>query len=428
MKSQPTTLTLGRFNSRRGIFLVVFAIAIGPLMALAGLVLDGGMLYFEKRRMQAAADAGAFAGAHEVQRGNDTMWRDAAWTDAAMNRYDNNASDVTVTVNRPPLSGPNTGNNRAVEVIIEKSVPTTFMRVVSRNSSVVRARAVASVEADFNPPCILALNPKASGAITVSGTADIVATDCTIIANSDSPQAITTNGGINLVADAIGYGNLDGGFNQNGSGTISPTPVPAPIQADPFKDCVEPIPGAQVLRSGSQLQIGGGTTPLLPGYYQGGIKITGGDVTFAAGLYVVDGFAANGGTLTSLPGGITIFNTGAGLNDNISIGGNTSATLVAPISPDTCGNFLFWNSKNATVSNGNGGNADGTVIGTSDSTFEGVFYFPTVQLTYGGNAGTQAPFSMIVADTLKFAGTPNLGVNWRGTGRFPPSQQISMLE
>lgn len=428
MKSQPTTLKLGRFNSRQGIFLVVFAIAIGPLMALAGLVLDGGMLYFEKRRMQAAADAGAFAGAHEVLRGNNTMWRDAAWTDAKMNRYDNSAADVTVTVNRPPASGPNAGNNRAVEVIIEKRVPTTFMRVVSRDSSVVRARAVASVEADLDPPCILALNPKAAGAITVSGTANIVANDCTIIANSDSQQAITTNGGINLQAKAIGYGNLAGGFRQNGSGSIIPTPVPAPIQADPFKDCVEPVPGAQVLRSGSQLQIGGGTTPLMPGYYQGGIKITGGDVTFAAGLYVVDGFAATGGTLTSLPGGITIFNTGARQIDNISVGGNAVAHLVAPNSPDTCGNFLFWNSENAAVSNGNGGNANGVVIGTSDSTFEGIFYFPTVQLRYGGNANTQAPFSMIVADTLEFAGTPNLGVNWRGTGRNPPSQQISMIE
>ncbi|HEY7616203.1 MAG TPA: pilus assembly protein TadG-related protein, partial [Terriglobales bacterium] len=40
------------------------------LGGFAGLVFDGGMLYYEKRRMQSAADAGAMGGAWEIVRGH----------------------------------------------------------------------------------------------------------------------------------------------------------------------------------------------------------------------------------------------------------------------------------------------------------------------------------------------------------------------
>ena len=71
---------------------------------------------------------------------------------------------------------------------------------------------------------------------------------------------------------------------------------------------------------------------------------------------------------------------------------------------------------------------DGTIIGTSDSIFDGIMYFPTVTLHYGGNANQDSPFAMIIADQLKFAGTPKLGVNWKDTNRNPPTQQVSLLE
>ena len=54
-------------KSRRGVALPMMALLIAVLRAFAGLVLDGGRLYFEKRKVQAAADAGAFAGAHVIR-------------------------------------------------------------------------------------------------------------------------------------------------------------------------------------------------------------------------------------------------------------------------------------------------------------------------------------------------------------------------
>src|SRR5690606_13922577 len=148
--------------------------------------------------------------------------------------FDDDASALTVTVNRPPSTGPNSGNNNAVEVIIDRAIATTFLEVVMRQSSTVRARAVAGVVDELDPVCILALNDSAAGAITVSGTADINAPDCTIAARSNSPSAITTNGGVSLNAGAIGYGNYNGGFTQNGNGTINPPPTFIPPPDDPL--------------------------------------------------------------------------------------------------------------------------------------------------------------------------------------------------
>ena len=409
-------------SKKQGIMLMLFAILLAPLLALVGLTIDGGRIYFEKRRMQAAADGGAFGAAREILRGNDALVIAGGQEDAELNGYDNSASDITVTVNRPPSSGPNSGNNNAVEVIIERPIPTTFLKVISRQNSTVRARAVAGVVEELDPPCIIALNPTASGAITVSGTADIYAPDCTVLAESNSPSAITTNGGVSLVAGGIGYGNFGGGFVQNGQGTISPTPVPVPGPGDPFWELPEPNLLDYLLRAQVKVQTASNTN-LLPGIYLGGIKITGGTITLNPGVYIVDGFEATGGTING--NGVMIYNLGTNQNNNISIGGNVQVNLHAPYD-GVYENMLFFNSRNAAT--GNGGNADGTLLGTSDSIYDGIMYFPTVGLTYGGNATQDSPFAMIVADTVTFAGTPQLGVNWEDNGRNPPSQQVSLLE
>lgn len=409
-------------NGRKGIMLMLFAVLLAPLLALVGLTIDGGRIYFEKRRMQAAADGGAFGAAREILRGNDSLVISGGQDDAELNGYDNDATDITVTVNRPPLTGPNSANNNAVEVIIDRPIPTTFLKVILRQNSTVRARAVAGVATELNPPCIIALNPTASGAITVAGTADIYAPDCTVLAESNSPSAITTNGGVSLVAGGIGYGNFGGGFVQNGQGTISPTPVPVPGPGDPFWEVPEPNPADYTLRATSTVQTGSGGT-YEPGFYQGGFKITGGTVILNPGIYIVDGFEATGGSISG--DGVMIYNLGTNKNNNIDIGGGVQTNLHAPYS-GVYENMLFFNSRNAVT--GNGGNADGNLRGTSDSIYDGIIYFPTVGLTYGGNATQDSPFAMIVADTITFAGTPQLGVNWEDNGRNPPSQQVSLLE
>ncbi len=417
-------------SRRRGIMLILFALLLAPLLALIGLAIDGGHVYFEKRRMQAAADGGAFGAAREIFRGNDDRVVSGGREDATLNGYDNALSDITVTVNRPPSSGPNSGNNNAVEVIIERPVATTFMKVITQQDTTVRARAVAGMVLEWDPPCVLALDEDASGAITVSGTTDINLPDCTIIAVSDDPQALTINGGVNINSGGMGFGATSNGYVQNGQGTVTPwPPLPAPGAEDPYYPLPEPLLPYLPELSNSKLQIS--TDRILdPGYYRGGIKITGGNVQLAAGLFIVDGLEVTGGNFGNLDpvtqnGGVTIFNTGAGQNDNIHIGGNVVVDLHATYS-GVYKNILFFNSYSAATNNG--ATSDATLLGTSDSTYDGVMYFPTVKLNYGGSSTQDGTFAMIIANTIELSGTPQLGPDWAGANRTPSLSQVSLLE
>src|SRR5579859_6501274 len=106
-----------RRHGERGAILFLGVLTMFVIMGFAGLALDASYMYFHKRNMQTAADAGAYGGALELLRGN-TDTTTAAKRDTALNGFTDQSDNVTVTVNSPPLSGSETGNASFVEVII----------------------------------------------------------------------------------------------------------------------------------------------------------------------------------------------------------------------------------------------------------------------------------------------------------------------
>jgi hypothetical protein len=405
--------------------LIIFAAAFGLLLAFAGLTLDGGYLYYERQRAQAAADAGAYAGALELRRGSTTWIVPSAKEDAKVNGFDDADPDITVTVNHPPASGPRIGDSNFVEVIVQSLAPTTLMRVVGPNASTVAARAVAGISADYSGPCILALNDSEDGAITVSGTADLNAPNCDVVTRSLDNEAITANGGGCITAQTIAFATgvgTTGGYQANGQNCLSPEPIGIIPPEDPYSTLTEPDKNSVTKQANNRTQITGGTTTLQPGYYKGGIKITGGNVTLNPGLYIVDGIDVSGGSIYG--DGVTIYNTGDGLR-NISFAGGAYTELTA--TNDTSSpynNILFFNSRNSSCGNP----CDGSINGTSDSTFEGVMYFPSVHLDYAGTED-QSAFSQIIADTIRFTGTSLVNLDWDTTpSRTPSATRVSFAE
>ena len=421
---------------RRGSTLVIFALVVGSLLAVVGLVLDGGYAYFERRRAQAAADSAAYAGALEILHDNRTWITQSAQDDAALNGYDDQEPVVTVTVENPPVSGLAVGDNNFVEVVVEREIPTSLMRIVSRQSVTVRARAVAGVTADPGEGCVMALNPTASGALTVSGTANLNAPGCEVVVNSTANDALVANGGgcINSAGTTFGTGQgTAGGYTANGQNCLNPAPVGGIPRPDPYAHLadIEPDPADFVNQTqgmgNNGLKINGNEPQpviLQPGYYQGGIDITGGEVHLSPGMYVVDGFTSNG-NVTIKGDGVTIFNTGAS-NGQISIAGGALLALTAPNDvTNPYNNILFWNSS--TISCANANQCDARINGSSDSIVDGVLYFPTVKLTYAG-VQTTTGVTQIIADTLQFTGTSYTGTNWASSGRTPSVQRVSFAE
>ncbi len=150
----------GRDDGEEGQAVVLFAIMMLALLFAVGLAIDAGQLYSAKRTEQEAADAAAFAGAVVLyQQGTGAQAIEAARTDALTNGYVSGggctlqspgscydaATQTTVSVYWPPISGLYLGNIKHVEVEITRQVKTALVPAQAAFNPV-RARGVAGSE------------------------------------------------------------------------------------------------------------------------------------------------------------------------------------------------------------------------------------------------------------------------------------------
>jgi len=139
---------------------VVLALSMVAILAMAGLLLDSGIAWVNRRDAQTAADTAALAAVKAMAANNladDPAVRHTAAVSAANAMSATNgfpagsvscpgqAAAQGVVVNNPPLSGPHTGDNLYVEVIATGAMNTTFARIVGQNCWLVSARAVAQL-------------------------------------------------------------------------------------------------------------------------------------------------------------------------------------------------------------------------------------------------------------------------------------------
>jgi len=141
----------------QGQMIVIFALCLTAIISMAGLLVDGGMAWAERREAQSAADTAALAAARAIVKGASAT--DAARTIAATNGFPANLVDCagvthvngSVVVNRPPTQGAHTtaldpvNANDYVEVITSRAVHTTFAAAVGQGCWMVSARAVSSI-------------------------------------------------------------------------------------------------------------------------------------------------------------------------------------------------------------------------------------------------------------------------------------------
>ena len=413
------------FHDTKGQVLLVFVVALPLLLAMLGLVLDGGRLFFEKRHAQIAADAGARSAAFELLRGNSLQSEidEASQTEARLNGYDNDAAGTSVAA----LIGPPGYSNEFVRVTVSKQVPTTLMKIFSRNFSTVAARAIAGIVPNTRPPCVLALNPSAPGGLTMNGNAVLNAA-CKVMVNSNSPTAIIQNGsGACINAHKIGFVQPGSFATHGGVSCLNPTPAgQAIVDDDPYDDLTPPDPSSMPLMSNPMEVINegnvAGESPLQPGYYRRGIFVAS-TIAIALdlnpGVYLGDGFAA-AGNVTLRGTDITIIDIcGPGPLSGINIMGTVDADLSAPKDEsDPWQNILFYSLCDD----------DSFITGNVNTRFEGVMYFPNANITFGGNQQATATWGMVIGDTVTFNGSPNLTVNYAMSGRIPDVETIGLVE
>lgn len=389
-----------RFGRRAGQTMLLLAVCIFAMLGILGLVLDGGRIYFEKRRAQAAADAGAMAAAQELRRGLRTPeWvRSSAVNDTELNGYSD--EDSTILVSAPPSSGPRSADDNFAEVRIRRILPTTFIRAVGMRTAEINVRSVAGLLPDqfF---CIYALDTDASGGFTNNGTSTFEA-NCGIMVNSIAGDAFRGLGtGACTKATNISIaGDYSVGCSDPNLQTTPDTGVPA--VPDPLAHLPEP--------DYSTMPAGSFTGPATariysPGVYTNKLQVTSGkSATFLPGIYVLQkGLQFSGGTITG--DGVMFYNVNEQGNDTISISAAATVTLRAPYSGTYMG-ILFFGSRSSPYTPPN----HNIARGSSGSNYTGTFYFPNEHIDFAGTPAGSVGWTIIVARTMDFSGDTGAAV------------------
>jgi Flp pilus assembly protein TadG len=151
----------------RGQALVVTVFSLFLLLACVALAVDVGLTFRERRRVQNAADAAATAAALNYHNTYSiTSAKASGQVASSANGYTNNGSCpgaglTCVTINMPPVNGPNTAYKAYAEAIVSSPYNTSLMGMFGFPRLTVAARAVAG-----NPAA-----SKGCGFVTGSGPA-----------------------------------------------------------------------------------------------------------------------------------------------------------------------------------------------------------------------------------------------------------------
>ncbi|MGA8677435.1 MAG: pilus assembly protein TadG-related protein [Candidatus Acidiferrales bacterium] len=408
-------------KSESGQVLVFAALALVVLTGFAGLAIDMGVLRYQKRLQQSAADAAAIAGASNlvptpsgVSAGAQNASAKNGFTDtgggqtSACTASGATVGTVCVQVNNPPLSGPHTNNANYVEVLVAVVQPTYFMRILGINSEAITARAVATnLSGGPGSGCVYALG-QSNTDIDFTGNDSVLGPQCGIVDDG----GMKVSGNVTVTAASIG---VAGAYSASGNVSVTPTPVTGiPAAADPLAYLTPPTAGACVANPNLS---GNGTVTLNPGNYCNGISITGNyNVTFSSGVYILGSGFAPTGNITLSGTGVTFYVTSGA----ISLTGNTTYNFSAPTSGALEG-ILFWQAKTDTSA--------ANFTGNSSSSLEGALYFPGAQVNTTGNSSS-ALYTIVVAQSFAWTGNSSLALNanYNGLTNGSPIKSATLVE
>lgn len=176
-------------SHERGVVIIHVALAIVVLLGMAGLLMDGGILFSERRRAQRAGDAASLAAVQYCAQLNDEefvgQWavplQAIARAYVRANAYPGKPdTDIDVNVTADP------GRFCQVEVLVRHRLPTFFIHILSRTSgSAVTTRSVARFTADKTSDIgLLALSQTTCPGLTITGNTSVTLTDASAYVNA----------------------------------------------------------------------------------------------------------------------------------------------------------------------------------------------------------------------------------------------------
>lgn len=402
-------------RSESGQVLIILTIGIISLLGFAGLAIDGGRVYAEKRNIQGVADTTSMTGALYIAQNLDTVdstiltvAQNTAEQRAASSGYDSTKTTVTITED---------STYYYVETVIRTTVEPTIGKVIFNDDFGVAARSMARVQKvsvfAFGQ-AFFALNKTACKAIKWQGNADMQLVGSGIFSNSScTPNSINIQGSPS--GDISGDITSVGGIFIQKPGNITANKVVGGAGQYDASPLTEPNCSGLPNRTDS------GST-LYPGIYSGGISPKG-NVTMEPGLYCLDGNFKVSGKPVITGENVTIFLRGSA---SFQVNGG-DLYLTAPQGDVWAdGSGKYWNGMlvfqqygNAStfISNGNAG-----------SYFEGTIFVPDAECRINGSGSTTALDVQVVCNTILLLGTADLYLNYNSSTKYIPPITIDLVK
>ncbi|TVR22022.1 MAG: hypothetical protein EA396_06925 [Anaerolineaceae bacterium] len=356
---KPTTL----HRKQEGQAIVIIAGMMIGMLAMAGLALDGGGMYFMWRDMQNATDASALAAAHALCTGGDMT--EAGLRAAAANGFENDGSTV-VTVHNPPLRGHLQGDPNYVEVRIRSEKPSYFIHVVHRGPLELTNSAVSFCQRPFDSSNIQAITALSQGCSS-NWTVNLSTSSSYVFGGVHSNQGASIQGssGNNNPNNIIGGTTYVVGANVQDQGvnfwadedmTVPTTHGFGSVVDNPLGDFFavsEFFPGGRFYEDG--MIINQYSSPSDDSDYGNNGRWTPANNRVLRGLYFIDGDVRIGNQVNLHADGVTIIATGtisANQFNNKDVGAYAGGVVFYSLYDNPCGNHGIHLNGNSSIIDG----------------------------------------------------------------------------
>ena len=377
-------------SSNRGNVTTIVALCAVPLLLSSIGVLEITAISNDHAKLQAAADAGALAGAGRlsVATGTASAPNDTATT---VTRQTASQSGITSQVSVQVTVAQ---DNSAVTVV----ATTTHIPIVDLLGAHIITATAKAENMGHTPLCVLQTG---SGGITLQNSARIRATGCAVQANQD----ITVNASAMLQADAVqAAGNITGPVSPAGHAGAMVIDDPfASMNLNPPTDCVGK---AKKIKQAKATVV-----TLAPGVHceEYDIDKDATLILLPGEHYFMDDLNAKKNASIQGDDVVLIF----GSTKKINFADNASVTLSARKTGIFAGFLLITTRDNTETF---------TIASDHVSKLLGTIYIPsaTLDVETTGNVAQDSAWSIIVADTLTLKQNPNLVINTGYVGSCVP--------
>jgi hypothetical protein len=405
--------------SERGQAIVLIALALVGLIAITGLVVDGGLAYADRRQAQNAADSAVLAASLARIRGNNYL--SAALDQTQKNGYANDSEQSDVQVHNPPISGPYAGNSEYIQVVITSHHQTVFAKVVGISEvtntveAVARAKPAQLAEI-MGGYAVISLAPtsdcQSHKSFWAHGEATLALQGGGVWINSNHPTCAFLQQGSGSIAieDSSPFVIVGGASIQKpqlikrqspGLGymqregdsiplqpTVGAVPVPYP---PPF---ILPRPGC----GGRRAKVSENGTTMTPGNWSEDFPPKG-VTNLQSGIYCINGDVRVNGGETLQGNGVVLYVE----HGTVHFNGNATVKLGAPSGGPFQGLLIYLPMDNDSIV---------TLNGNADSSFRGTILAPASLIRINGNDSSYGFHSQIIGLYIELDGNSNLVVKY----------------